>query len=215
MTDTWSAPWCDPGVPELQGHQAAIDFENWKAGAPHGAFDLFKDVVQAIPIAHIPEDNQAFLEIGSGTGYGSAVLKHLRPTWDYTGLEISRAMIDYATQHWPAKYIQGDMNELPCADGSFDVVMLAGVIQHAADWRRVVDEAARVSSRWVIPHRLHATTHATNESVNVAYGVAHSIRENCESEFLSYCESVGLTLVHPVRRGLPIAFQASYLMEKR
>jgi SAM-dependent methyltransferase len=208
--DKWSTPWQNPEVPKLQGDQASVDFYAWLAGTAHPAFDALKEIVSSIP-----DDPLRFAEIGSGSGYNSAVIKHVRPNWKYHGIELSRPMIEYAREKWPGYYEQGDAMSLPDSVVGEEIVMLGAVIQHVPDWRKAVSEAARVSSHWVLLHRVQCTLGDTNEFSNAAYGVELPTRENNEAELLEHCESVGLKLVDTVKWGdVSRAFNATFLFEK-
>ena len=209
----WSAPWHDADVPEYQGRQAAIDLRDWLAGKPHEAFDAFKAVVQAIP--DHGDKIIRFIEVGSGCGYGKAVLNSFRPRWHYHGIELSQHMIDYAREHHPGYYQQGDAQSLDDSFIGYECVMLAAVIQHVPDWRKAVSEAARISGKWVILHRVQATRGETNEFSNYAYGTSLPTREICEQEMLDYCGSIDLKCTHAHRWGnLSVAWNGSYLFSK-
>lgn len=210
-TEDWSSSWHSLSIPEKQGRQARIDLDNWLAGTPHVAFDALREIVRMLP-----ESKLRFLEIGSGSGYHSDIIPRLRHNWTYTGVELSQAMIDYAQKHWLATYIQGDAQNLPFDDAAFDIVMPSAVIQHVPDWRKAVSEACRVSSRFVILHRVHCTALPTCEFVNNGYGEPLPTRENNQGELIEYCRSLGLDLVGETYWGrTPERWQGSFLFTKQ
>jgi SAM-dependent methyltransferase len=92
-----------------------------------------------------------FLEMGVGTG--RIALPFIRAGFDYTGIDISQAMMDrlvakLAGEPQRAEYRfqlrQGDITELPFEDSAFDVIIMVHVLHLVADWQAVLREAARV-----------------------------------------------------------------------
>lgn len=83
------------------------------------------------------------LEIGVGTG------RIARPVVAagnrLVGVDISAEMLAEVEEKPPGlSLIQGDMHHLPLPDNTVDAVLAVHVLHLAADWRRVIAEAARV-----------------------------------------------------------------------
>lgn len=92
-----------------------------------------------------------FLELGVGTG--RIALPFIRAGYDYTGVDLSQAMMDRLVAKlandpqrpsYRFQLYQGDIAELPFEDASFDVLIMVHVLHLVADWRAVLREAARV-----------------------------------------------------------------------
>ncbi len=84
------------------------------------------------------------LDVGCGTGYGAACLAEMAT---YTlGFDISPEAVDYATLHYgaKAKFVVGSAESFPKEIGSFDLITAFEVIEHLADWPRLLSEANRV-----------------------------------------------------------------------
>jgi len=89
--------------------------------------------------------NKDILEIGCGNGYGGHLLNQLAPK-SYVGLDVMEEQIKIARQNYPQyKFILQDATDLSqFADASKDVVIIFGVLHHIPEWRKTIDEIARV-----------------------------------------------------------------------
>jgi ubiquinone/menaquinone biosynthesis C-methylase UbiE len=89
--------------------------------------------------------NKDVLEIGCGNGYGGYLLNQLGPK-SYIGLDLMEEQVEIAHRKYPQyKFIIQDATDLgQFADASKDVVIIFGVLHHIPEWRKVLDEIARV-----------------------------------------------------------------------
>jgi len=85
------------------------------------------------------------LEIGCGNGYGGHLLNQLDPK-SYVGLDVMEEQIKIARQNYPQyEFILQDATDLrQFTDASKDVVIIFGVLHHIPEWRKTIDEIARV-----------------------------------------------------------------------
>jgi ubiquinone/menaquinone biosynthesis C-methylase UbiE len=85
------------------------------------------------------------LEIGCGNGYGGHLLNQLQPK-SYIGLDVMEEQIEIARRKYPQyQYIVQDATDLSqFANASKDVVIIFGVLHHIPEWRKALDEIARV-----------------------------------------------------------------------
>jgi SAM-dependent methyltransferase len=64
------------------------------------------------------------------------------------GLDISAVHLSQAFKvHRRAAFVVGDAHRIPFHDSTFDLVVSVGVLEHVADFRRVVEEMVRVSKK--------------------------------------------------------------------
>ncbi|MFI9845463.1 class I SAM-dependent methyltransferase [Nonomuraea sp. NPDC051941] len=80
-----------------------------------------------------PRAGDRVLDVGCGTGYLSRILAPVvTPGGHVTGVDPSPAMIDYATRHASANctYVEGEGQDLPFPDGSFDLVVSSFAVHH-------------------------------------------------------------------------------------
>ena len=88
--------------------------------------------------AELPARPVRVLEIGSGTGDGTAVLRRAFPDADIVGVDLSPRMVDAASRNVPsARFQVGDAARLPFPDGSFDLVAQLNVPFYAREVTRV------------------------------------------------------------------------------
>jgi SAM-dependent methyltransferase len=85
------------------------------------------------------------LEIGCGSGYGAYLIQRLEPR-SYVGIDTMAEQIQLARTNYPEfKFVLQDAADLGGFDsGSTDIAILFGVLHHIPQWRRVVEEIARV-----------------------------------------------------------------------
>jgi SAM-dependent methyltransferase len=88
-----------------------------------------------------------------GVGTGRIALPFIRAGYDYTGVDISQAMMDQLLAKlendaqrasYRFQLRQGDITELPFEDSAFDVIIMVHVLHLVADWQAVLREARRV-----------------------------------------------------------------------
>ena len=138
---------------ELEGHYDK-EADTWHATISKLGFEnAYADLIaQALSSAAIQPVNKALrvLDAGIGTGAMSAALadNHLDPI-ALTGVDVSGDMLKQAEQrldhhHLSTRFLQADVNCLPFADNTFDVVLVAHVLEHMADPKKALAELHRV-----------------------------------------------------------------------
>jgi SAM-dependent methyltransferase len=113
------------------------------------------------PPAHV-------LDLGTGTGSVARILAERLPTADIVGVDLSPRMIEEARARTSAanvRYQVADAQQLPFADGAFDLVTLANMIPFFDELARVVATGGYVlfsfsmgagTPIYVTPERLRA-----------------------------------------------------------
>jgi|LNFM01.1.fsa_nt_gb phosphatidylethanolamine/phosphatidyl-N-methylethanolamine N-methyltransferase len=96
-------------------------------------------------LARLPRKEQAHILIdGAGTGLDLPLLPAVHR---YTALDLTRAMLRKGLprgRHLDIRWVQGDSQRLPFADGVFDHVLLHLILAIVPDTRAALEEAARV-----------------------------------------------------------------------
>lgn len=103
-----------------------------------------------------------FLEPGVGTGLN--VLPLVRRGYFVTGIDVSQEMLNQFSQKLHEipqnlRLICADASQLPFSDSSFDVVLTVHMLHTVSNWRRFLDEIARVlkpqgfylNAQWITP----------------------------------------------------------------
>lgn len=90
------------------------------------------------------------LELGCGAGYDAYTF--IRAGADYTGIDLTpenpeRVRVHLAHYGMDPNVLEGDVEQLPFADASFDVVYSNGVLHHTPSPERAFSEAFRVLRR--------------------------------------------------------------------
>ncbi|WP_299594623.1 malonyl-ACP O-methyltransferase BioC [uncultured Microbulbifer sp.] len=103
------------------------------------------------------------LDLGSGTGYGSELLRKRFPDAEIIALDIAPQMLAYAREHRPvsAGYVAADAEQLPLADGCVDLVFSSFALQWCyqlpqlfAEIRRVLAPAGNTLISTLVPGTL-------------------------------------------------------------
>ena len=109
------------------------------------------------------------LDLGTGTGTAAFIVANRFPEADVVGVDIAEGMLAEARSNTPpeladrVRFEAADGSELPFADGSFDLAVLANMIPFFDELARVVAPGGRVlfsfsagpeTPIWVPPERL-------------------------------------------------------------
>jgi SAM-dependent methyltransferase len=100
----------------------------------NGAFAAFLDVAPA----------GRLLDVGCGLGILTGELAALPAAPFVVGVELSATQIAAASRTPAARFVQGDAQRLPLADGAFDLAYARFLLEHVADPAGVLAEMRRV-----------------------------------------------------------------------
>lgn len=147
--------------------------------------DLFNEHLSRYFFARGFATSRRVLDLGCGTGYGSAILAEAAKS--VVAIDISREAIAYAREKYSQPgihYLVANCNQLPVGSGSQDLVVCFEVVEHLSEQERLLDEISRVLNRdglLVIstPNRLYYTEE--RQEIN-----PYHTHEFDHEEFLSY-----------------------------
>jgi len=126
----------------------AAEYYDGTRGYADGSAERIRDAIVAY--ASAGRDTR-FLELGIGTG--RIALPFIRAGYDYTGVDISPAMMarladklagDSVAAAYRYRLHAADITALPFEAQRFDVIIAVHVLHLVADWQRAIQEARRV-----------------------------------------------------------------------
>jgi SAM-dependent methyltransferase len=105
--------------------------------------DLWAEHVARYAFATRLAHGRRVLDLGCGTGYGTADLA--RVASEAVGIDLAPDAIAYAVRNFPsARFLECSASAVPFPPASFDLVTAFEVIEHLRDWRALLAEARRV-----------------------------------------------------------------------
>jgi len=118
-----------------------------EVGAGAHAFETRCLAFELAQIPGVPESGLV-LDAGCGTGRYAAAWRALMPSARVIGVDINQTILRTGLVAPEALVpIRGNLEALPFASGTFDVVMSRGVIHHTPDPARALRELVRVCKR--------------------------------------------------------------------
>lgn len=128
-----------PGTSEVQGALWSERADDWAQIQEPLMRPAFEAALDALAITR----ETRLLDVGCGSGLALRLAADRGAT--VTGLDASAALLEHARRRIPgAPLVQGELEELPFADGSFDIVTGFNSFQYAARPAVALGEAARV-----------------------------------------------------------------------
>ena len=130
------------GTAQIQGELWSAQARNWANLLEKFHTPLYKSVFDRVGVNR----GTRLLDVGCGAGLAAQLAAELGA--QVSGIDASPAFIEIARERLPGgDFCVGDMEELPYADASFDVVTDFNSIQHAANPVAALSEAKRVVRR--------------------------------------------------------------------
>jgi SAM-dependent methyltransferase len=127
------------GTGEIEGELWGARARDWARIQEPAWNPVYESVLEALGLRR----GRTLLDVGCGAG-SALVLANGRGAI-VTGLDASDALVSIARTRLPGARIEvGDMENLPFADRSFDVVTSFNAFQFAGDMRNALSEARRV-----------------------------------------------------------------------
>lgn len=137
-------------------------------------------------------DNESILDIGCGPGQVSEIFRLAGRKNNYLGVDNDPNSIELAKSLFPqANFEPHDANFLPYKDGSFDNCILFTVIESMFDFRKAVEEAARVAGKRVIITTFIPLSDGPDYNRHVMNNLGDYVVSINKKRFLDHINSLG------------------------
>ena len=128
------------GTAQVQGELWSAQAHNWANFLERWHAPLYKSVFDRVGVSR----GTRLLDVGCGAGLAAQLAAQFGA--QVTGIDAAPAFIEIARERVPeGDFRVGDMEELPYAEASFDVVTGFNSFQHAANPAAALKEAKRVA----------------------------------------------------------------------
>jgi len=193
----------------FDGHAAADDYNVFTPAGSQRVIDAFVALSGLRPSARVAD-------LGCGSGTFTTLLK--AAGFDCVGLDISAKLIAVGRRKYPdVELLEGDIEHLPFPDGSFDGVLLSGVVHHFPDPSRCAAEVCRVlrpGGRFVAfdPNRMNPFMWLYRDRASPLYsplGVTANERPVLAREVAAVFERAGFDVTSHFLSGLAYRYVAS------
>jgi SAM-dependent methyltransferase len=186
--------WKDESLPKRQRKLADQQLQQFRAGISIDVFDVFVYSLRAL--TDVAPD-ATLLEVGCSSGFYSEVIKIAGLPIKYSGCDYSDAFIRLARERYPSvDFAVDDATCLRYADSSFDIVVSGCCLLHIPDYKKGIEETARVARCYAIFHRTPVVWGQPEQWYRKnAYGVETVEIHFNESEFLDLLGMHGLELI--------------------
>lgn len=111
--------------------------------APRGKFAMLHWIAEARAALVPPADREGALLVDFGCGAGLLAPRLIHKGYTHVGFDLSSSAVDLARSHGVVA-LRADVCAAPFADRSADVVCAGEILEHVAEFDRVVGEACRV-----------------------------------------------------------------------
>ena len=132
-------------VPPLQYSQELSEFTGERVIPGQVDIDLWNEHVSRYAFASAFAAGKRVLDLGCGTGYGSAEMG--KTAASVMGVDVSSEAVEYARAHYGSSTVffeTGSCTDLPWQAELFDCIVAFEVIEHLNDWRGLLSEAKRL-----------------------------------------------------------------------
>lgn len=210
--------WKDPALPEKQFEIAVKnELESYRKGGSCLPYDAFIQCLMKID-SSIDKPETKLLEIGCSSGYYSEVMKIAGYHYEYIGVDYNPYFIEFGKKKFGANISVDDATKLTLPDRAFEIVVSGCCILHIPNYKAAIEEAVRVSNRYVLFHRtpinmMGRTVHYLKE----AYGTKCFEIHFSERELMALWTDLGLRCiyVHELFRDQGLKYRhRSYLLER-
>ena len=193
----WAAlnhAWQSTSLPSRQLQLVEGQLAEWRTGSSIREFDSVSELLE-----FTKPHSDRILEVGCSSGYYSQVIKHMRPSMRYVGIDYSFDFCELGRTRFESNgLVCGNALQLPFRDRDFPIVISGSVLLHIREWKAALRETLRLSSDYVILHRTPVLDAKTQTVIKKAYGQRMVEWAFRETELIEGCVASGFSLVHTI-----------------
>ncbi len=164
-------------IPLSEAHRLAISWldktlpqSQWQVIAPilkeRKIPQVAKPVIQMVKSLKLIQPR--VLDVGCSSGYYYDFFKWAGLRFQYSGCDVSPHFISLAKKKYGrVDFKTAPITRLPYRDNSFDIILASGVLHYELDYQQALRELTRVSSKYILLHRL--PVFATNTRTGISY----------------------------------------------
>jgi len=112
--------------------------KSWRYRLKRRTYEIIRSINK-----YCPSKKNSILDIGAAEGLMLSAIKRMSPEAKCVGLEYSKELIE-RNRDEKINLVQGDAQDLPFQNDSFDIVTAAAVIEHLPQPAKMLAEARRV-----------------------------------------------------------------------
>ena len=189
-----SRAWKSTSLPSRQLQLVEGQLAKWRTGSRIREFDAVSELIE-----FTRPHSDRILEVGCSSGYYSQVIKNMRPSMRYVGIDYSFDFCELGRARFNANgLVCGNALHLPFRDRDFPIVMSGSVLLHIRGWKVALRETLRLSSEYVILHRTPVLDAKTQTVAKKAYGQRMVEWAFQETDLIEECVANGFSLMHTI-----------------
>lgn len=136
----------DPGTSRGDEEIPPLEWTGERFIPTEGGPEIYYEHSHRYVLARSALAGRAVVDLASGEGYGAAWIAEVADS--VVGVDIDAASVRHASARYAScgnlRFLQGDIEQLPLADGCADAVTCYEAIEHVPNPRRVVEETVRI-----------------------------------------------------------------------
>lgn len=186
--------WQDDALPQRQRELVDQQLRQYRSGVGVDVFDIFVESISALPNLG---SSATLLEVGCSSGFYSEVVEISGLPIKYSGCDYSDPFIRLARESYPSiNFAVEDAAALNYTDSSFDIVVSGCCLLHIPEYKKAIEETARVARQYAIFHRTPVVFGRPNQWYRKnAYGIETVEIHFNEPEFLNLLAEHDLELI--------------------
>jgi hypothetical protein len=127
------------------------ELKQMKSGKMPDVYNAYVELLKLLPM-----DGMSMIDLACSSGYYHEVADYAVPgKVVYCGSDYNPSSLELARKLYPTvEFYEEDVTKLSFEDRSFNIAMVAGVLEHIPEQEKAFDEFCRIANDFVICHRM-------------------------------------------------------------